>query len=90
MFKNPNVSGDMADILQHLQETYVPCDENKVLKPVILHGDQLTEERARHVQWTFRLGANPCEQLKGLEPTFAEFHMIMCLFDVSKFILVSI
>ena len=35
----------MADILQHLQETYVPCDENKVLKPVILHGDQLTEER---------------------------------------------
>ena len=55
MFKNPNVSGDMTDILQHLQETYVPCDENKVLKPVILHGDQLTEERARHVQWTFRL-----------------------------------
>ena len=73
----------MADMLKQMQEDYVPRYEEKILKPIIMHGDQLTEERARHVQWTFRLGENEFKQLKGLEVTFPEFHMIMCLFEVS-------
>ena len=89
MFKNPNVSGDMADILKHSQENYVPRNDEDIVKPIFMHGDQLTEERARHVQWTYRLGENLFEQLRGLEVTFAEFHMIMCLFEVSNKIFVK-
>ena len=73
----------MADMLKQMQEDYVPRYEEKILKPIIMQGDQLTEEQARHVQWTFRLRENEFKQLKGLEVTFSEFHMIMCLFEVS-------
>ena len=57
-FLNPNVAGDMAELLMHDQEKFVLClrtDNKKViLKRVPLHGDQLFEERARNTAWTFR------------------------------------
>ena len=74
----------MAEILKHLQENYVPRIDENILKPIIMHGDQLTEERARHIPWTFRLGPNAYKQLKRLEITFSEFHMVICLFEVIK------
>ena len=44
-FLNPNVSGEMAQLLQHNQEKYVPCLSNgnnkTILEQVSLHGDQL-------------------------------------------------
>ena len=52
-FLNSNVSGEMAQLLQHNQEKYVPCltkGTNKtILEKVPLHGDQLFEESARNV-----------------------------------------
>jgi hypothetical protein len=55
-FSNPNVAAEMAQILKHYQDKYVPCftfaDKHTVLGHVPVHGDQLFEERARNVQWT--------------------------------------
>ena len=72
----------MADILKEYHKKYVPQCDNTILHPTIMHGDQLTEERSRNVQWTYRLGDNPTERLEGIEPTFSEFHLTMCLYEV--------
>ena len=71
-FLNSNKSGEMADIVKDFQEKYVAKDGQDILHPTIMHGDQLTEERARNVQWTYHFG----------EPTFSEFHLKMCLYEV--------
>lgn len=42
----------MAEILQELQEVYVPRKQETILKPTVIHGDVGTEERERHVQWS--------------------------------------
>lgn len=85
-FLNPNVSGDMAQLLQHNQEKFVPCLEVKGQKTcaatVPLHGDQLFEERSRNVIWTYRDGAGPYEKMKGLEPEFADWHAKFTLYKV--------
>ena len=54
-FLNPAVSGDMAQLLQHNHDKYVPMLKLKdgagaVVSSIPLHGDQLFEERARNVQ----------------------------------------
>ena len=50
-FLNPNVAGDMAQLLQHNQEKHIPVivkedSASTVLACIPLHGDQLFEERA--------------------------------------------
>ena len=72
----------MADILKTFQEKYVAQVDSEILHPTIMHGDQLTEERSRNVQWTYRLSETSAERLEGIEPTFSEFHLKMCLFEV--------
>lgn len=72
----------MAEILQEFQQDYVPRNGDQLLKSIILHGDVGTEERGRHVQWTYRLGESPYKQLKGIDLTYAEFHQKMCLYEV--------
>ena len=73
----------MTDILKDFQEIYVAKDDQEILHPtIIMHGDQLTEERARNVQWTYRLGNTSLERLEGIVPTFSEFHPKMCLYEV--------
>lgn len=67
-FLNPNVAGDMAQLLQHNQEKYVPVivkedSTSTVLAFIRLHGNQLFEERARNVTWTFRDGLDPVERI---------------------------
>lgn len=74
-FLNSNKSGDRADILKSFHEKHVPVKDGEVLHKTVLHGDQLTEERARNVQWTFKNGMTQQERLEGLEPTFSEFHL---------------
>lgn len=68
LFKNPNIAGEMAEIMAFNQQKYVPClssdGKKEVLIPIALHGDQLFEERARNVQWTFRDGDTRFDQLK--------------------------
>lgn len=81
-FLNSNKSGDRADILKSFHEKHVPVKDGEVLHKTVLHGDQLTEERARNVQWTFKNGMTQQKRLEGLEPTFSEFHLKMCLLEV--------
>lgn len=85
-FLNPNVAGDMAQLLQKNQENYVPCLANGTKKTIVtqvpLHGDQLFEERARNVIWTFRDGVDGCERLEGIETEFADWHAKYTLYKV--------
>ena len=85
-FLNPNISGEMAQLLQHNQEKYVPCLSNgnnkTILEQVSLHGDQLFEERARNVIWTYRDGVNEYERLQGMDTEFADWHAKYTLYKV--------
>ena len=63
----------MADLLKKFQEEHVPQEDDQVLHKTIVHGDQLTEERARNVQWTYKLGKTEADHLEGLECTFSEY-----------------
>ena len=72
----------MAEILKTQQQHYVPRDGERILRRVIEHGDQGFEERARNVQWTYKVAKNDFERLGGLEVTISEFHLKMCLFEV--------
>ena len=82
-FLNTNKSGDMADLLKKFQEEHVPLKDGGVLHKTVVHGDQLTEERARNVQWTYKLGETEADRLEGLECTFSEFHLKMCMYEVN-------
>ena len=82
-FLNTNKSGNMADLLKKFQEQHVPLKDGQVLHKTVVHGDQLTEERARNVQWTYKLGETQADHLEGLECSFSEFHLKMCMFEVN-------
>jgi hypothetical protein len=67
------------------QEQYVPTNVvsgKEVLSTVGFHGDQLFEERLRHVKWTFRAGDNKYDCLEGLETEFADWHAKVTLHKV--------
>ena len=88
-FLNPNIAGDMAQLLLKNQEMYVPTvskdDKTCILEGIAFHGDQLFEERARNTQWTYQLGDNPFDRLHGIETEFADWHakynLYMVCFD---------
>ena len=86
-FLNPNVAGDMAQLLVHNQEKFVPCLETEtkkvILESVPLHGDQLFEERARNTAWTYRDGIDEYEQLEGIGHEHADWHAKMTLYKVN-------
>ncbi len=83
-FLNPNVAGDMAQLMQHNQEKYVPVlgSSKETLVSIPMHGDQLYEERARNVKWSFRDGVDPLERLDGLDTEFADWHAKYTLYKV--------
>ena len=87
-FMNPNVSGEMAQLLQHNQEKYVPCLTEGTIKTILeqipLNGDQLFEERARNVIWTYRDGVNEYERLQGIDTEFADCHAKYTLYKVMR------
>ena len=77
----------MAQFLKTDQSKYVPLygndiDEQIVLESIFLDGDQLTEERARNVQWVFQDGNNVYDRLEGLDPTHADWHAKVNLYQV--------
>ena len=80
-----------------VQERYVPQltqgDSKMILQPIFLDGDQLTEERARNVQWVFQDGDDQFDRLEGLDPTHASWHAKVNLYKVkichSPFMLLS-
>lgn len=91
-FLNPNVSGDMAQLLQHNQQNYVPCiklkdGQKKLVATIPLHGDQLFEERARNAIWTFQDGETSYERLEGIDTETADWHAKYTLYKVIKFLL---
>lgn len=85
-FFNPNVAGEMALLLMNNQKNYVPCsgegEMKKVITPIPFRGDQLFEERARNVIWTFQDGDNEFYCLMGLHPEFADWHAKVNLYEV--------
>lgn len=74
----------MAQLLISNQKKCVPTveveDQGTYVEPIFFHGDALTEERARNVQWTFKDGDNT---LEGLEPLHTDWHAKLKLYDVS-------
>ena len=84
-FLNPNVAGNIPQLLVHDQEKFVPCVEKDtkkiILEKVPLHGGQLIEERARNTAWTFRDGINEFERLDHHE--HADRHAKLTLYKVS-------
>lgn len=64
----------MAQLLMATQEKYVPVISDTIVQPIPLHGDQLFEERGRHVQWTFQDADNPLDRLEGLQTEYADWH----------------
>ena len=87
-FKNPNISGKMAQLLMSNQRKYVPSittnSGSSIVSPVPLHGDQLFEERARNVQSTFKDGINRSERLEGILTEAADWHAKVNLYSVSS------
>lgn len=78
-FLNPNVAGDMAQLLISNQKKYVPIYsldgiDSIVLENIPFHGDQLFEERARNTQYTYQDGDTPYDRLEGVETEFADWH----------------
>ena len=92
-FLNPNVSGDMAQLLLKNQDNYVPTaailegdakKEKCILDTIAFHGDQLFEERARNTQWTYQLGDTAFGRLEGLHTEFADWHAKYNLYMVGN------
>lgn len=87
-FFNPNVAGEMAQLLLNTQDKYVPkveLDEGpKVVTAIPLIGDQLFEERARNVKWTYQNGDNDVDCINGLRAEFADWHAKVTLYEVCK------
>lgn len=69
-----------------VQSKYVPQLKkdggNVILERVYLDGDQLTEKRARNVQWVFQDGDDMFDRLEGLDPTYADWHAKVNLYKV--------
>lgn len=80
------------DILEHLQNTYVPMTtkvnkngeaEKVPLSTVFFGGDQLTEERARNVQLARSDRADTLERLQGVWPKNEDWHAFRIAYKVS-------
>ena len=89
MFLNPNVAGDMAQLLMKNQENYVPVlkvndDVSCLLAIIPMYGDQLFEERARNTQWTYQLGESALDRLDSIETEFADWHAKYNLYMVCE------
>ena len=88
-FYNPNIAREMAQLLIKNQNKYVPSwgngESKKIITPIPFHGDQLFEERARNVIWTFQDGDNEFDRIKGLNPEFADWHGKVNLYEVCFF-----
>ena len=66
-FFNPNVAGEMAQLLINNQKNYVPC-----------YGEGETKKAScsRNVIGTFQDGDNEFDRLEGLHPEFADWQLV--------------
>ena len=56
----------------------------RIISQVPMHGDQLFEEHARNVQWTFRVENSAFEQLEGITTEFADWHAKVTLYKACE------
>nr|XP_055051616.1 uncharacterized protein LOC129437481 isoform X2 [Misgurnus anguillicaudatus]XP_055051617.1 uncharacterized protein LOC129437481 isoform X2 [Misgurnus anguillicaudatus] len=81
LFKNENKTGDLVDVLQHIQKEYVArCPDG--LEKILVGGDRLTEGNSRNVQWAFADGETEEDRLEGLVFKFEDWHAIRNLFEI--------
>ncbi|XP_031567293.1 uncharacterized protein LOC116302202 [Actinia tenebrosa] len=85
-FFNPNIAGEMAQLMKKNQSQYVPlsADGTSVETMIPFHGDQNLEERSRNVKWTFRDGECSADRLEGLDPEFADWHAKFTLYKAEN------
>jgi len=78
----------MVDILEILQEQYVPKVNGEPADNVFFGGDELTEERARNIQKARADGENTFERLDAVWPKNEDWHAIRIAYQVHLFIFV--
>ncbi|CAB3979299.1 PREDICTED: uncharacterized protein LOC107327384 [Paramuricea clavata] len=74
-FLNSNKAAEIAQIIEDLQEKYVPIynvNKHYVLQQIVFDSDQLTEEWTRNAQWANTLAGSPVDQLDGFTTSFEE------------------
>ncbi|KAI8511021.1 hypothetical protein Bbelb_119370 [Branchiostoma belcheri] len=81
LFKNESDTGDLVDILHHIQREYVPRTPEG-LQPIFVGGDRLTEGCSRQVQWAFGEGEELEDRLDGLLIMFLDWHAIRNLHGI--------
>ena len=87
--KNENKNEDMVDILETIQEKYVPSSQTNTTSEtsvsdnfIFFGGDQLTEERARNVQKAKADGATSKERIDTVWPKNEDWHAIRTAYRV--------
>ena len=88
--KNESKNDDMVDILETIQDRYVPFHvptqsgkSDKVPSDMLFFGgDQLTEERARNIQRARADGETPVERLDTVWPKNEDWHAIRTAYKV--------
>ncbi|KAK7146429.1 hypothetical protein R3I93_014006 [Phoxinus phoxinus] len=81
LFKDENKTTDLVDVLQHLQNEYVPNGPD-VISNLLVGGDRLTEGNCRNIQWAFADGDTKKDRLKGMVFKFEDWHAIRVLFEI--------
>ncbi|KAL7395303.1 hypothetical protein ABVT39_014114 [Epinephelus coioides] len=80
LLKNENVTGDLVQILRHIQKEYVPNTPDG--SPILVGGVRLTEADSRNVQWAFANGASKTDRLEDLLFMFLDWHAVRNLYEV--------
>ncbi|XP_066924982.1 uncharacterized protein [Clytia hemisphaerica] len=75
-----NTNSEMIEIEDRLQERYTNIEDD-AKQFVFFGGDQLTEERARNMQFARMDGRNEKERLQGLWPKFEDWHGIRTAYE---------
>eukprot|EP00111_Clytia_hemisphaerica_P013656 TCONS_00040139-protein len=87
IFEGEQSSSGIAEISKQIQERYTPVKINEdgkteILKPILVVGDQLTEERFSNIKKAFQAGDTSFTRLEGIQPAFTDWHLLKTLFEI--------
>eukprot|EP00794_Sanderia_malayensis_P004126 gene4127-4680_t len=90
--KNESIGAEMIDIMQSIQERYVPCHvsntENEqtkkktVVQKIFFGADNLTEERGRNFQGAMSEADSEFDRLDGLITKNEDWHAIRYIYHI--------
>lgn len=91
VMKNESIGAEMIEIMELVQERYVPCikegdganETTQIVQTLYFGGDNLTEERARNLQGAMSDGETAYDRLKGIIPKNEDWHAIRYMYKVS-------